>query len=519
MPARVVKNCRRRRDLNSSRRFFKYDYRSSLFPMFTTAYLINHSGMKLLDYSKQCIEASGGNGFSPQAKVYASKPKFHLRRTQKLDPVAEYFIYDLVYRNRKFFKEPKSDLRKHFGYRFDDQDRPTSPTEAYGAFKKAQADYDRKYRYSLSFDVASYFNSVRQDDIIEWCHLVGINQEDTRALDVFLEQTNSGRGSDCWPQGIYPAKMVGNDFLRFSEESPSLKALAAIRFLDDFVLYSDKESDLAEDFFLVQKLLGARGLSVNPSKTSLRTFTKVNVDEPSSSIRSALLLKSRNAIHLAYADDFDDAYEGISLEDDELDFIRKILVSDRISEEDAELVLTVSRNHSNEVMPHLGKLFLSHPHIAKRAWSFCSALNDVGFTIKFLNETSSSDAIQEYQLFWLAQILADTVSDMIEDGASISQIAHKLYKHKNASDLSRAKLLEINVAEPALMEWRRENLLSGSSDWKVWASAVGHREVIQNSSVRRFSSFSNASTMNSLILSVIREPFEQDDLDVINAGF
>lgn len=478
--------------------------------MLTTSYLIDNGGAKLLDYSKQCIEASGGNGFSPQVKVYASKPKFHLRRTQKLDPVAEYFIYDLFYRNRSLFKEPRSNSRKHFGYRFDDQNRPTSPTEAYGAFKKAQADFDRRYGYSLSFDVASYFNSIRQDDIIEWCHLVGMGPEDTRALDVFLEQSNSGRGSDCWPQGIYPAKMMGNDFLRFSEESPDLKAHAAIRFLDDFVLYSDSESDLAEDFFRVQKLLGARGLSVNPSKTNLRTFAEPSPTEPGSSVRSSLLLKSRNAIHLAYTEDFDDAYEGITLADDELDYIRKILASDRINEEDAELVLTVSRNHPNEVMQHLSRIFLSHPHIAKRAWSFCAALKDVGFTIEFLNETSNNDAMQEYQIFWLAQILADSVSGIVEDGASFSQIAHKLYKHKNASNLSRAKLLEINVTEPALMEWRRENLLSGSSDWKVWASAVGHREVIQNSSVRRFSSFSNASAMNSLILSIIREPSEQE---------
>lgn len=495
--------------MNDGREFFRYDYRSSLFPMLTTSYLIDNGGTKLLDYSKQCVEASGGNGFSPQAKVYASKPKFHLRRTQKLDPVAEYFIYDLFYRNRSLFKEPRSSSRKHFGYRFDDKNQPTSPTEAYGAFKKAQADFDQRFRYSLSFDVASYFNSIRQDDIVEWCHLVAMGPEDTRALDVFLEQANSGRGSDCWPQGIYPAKMMGNDFLRFSEENPSLKALAAIRFLDDYVLYSDNESDLAEDFFLVQKLLGARGLSVNPSKTNLRVLSEPNATESISSVRSDLFLKSRNAIHLAYNEDFDDAYEGISLDDDEIDFIRKILRSERVSEEDAELILTVSRNHPNEVMPHLSKLFLSHPHLAKRTWSFCLALNDAGFTTQFLTETSSNDAIQEYQIFWLAQILADSASSIIQDGASISQIVYKLYRHKNASDLSRAKLLEINVVEPALMEWRRENLLSGSSDWKVWASAVGHREVIQNSSVRRFSSFSNASAMNSLILSIIREPSEE----------
>jgi hypothetical protein len=185
------------------------------------------------------------------------------------------------------------------------------------------------------------------------------------------------------------------------------------------------------------------------------------------------------------------------------------LSEDKLNEEDSELVLSVSRNHPDEVKPHLGRLFTSSPHLSKRVWSFCSALGDVVIIEEFLSVVSQNSTIQEYQLFWLAQIVADHATDIIANGGSISSILQHLYNHRNATDLSRAKLLEINISDSALMEWRREHLLSGRSDWMVWGSAIGHREVIQDSSVRRFTSFSNSSEMNKVIFDIIRSADEK----------
>ena len=504
--------------MKSSQKFYTYDYRSSLFPMFTTRFLIEFGEDRLLENSAECVKAENGGGFSPQIRAYASKPKLHLRRTPKLDPSAECFLFDLIFRNRDLFRSPKSESHKHFGYRFDEEGQPISATEAYGAFRKAQSDYERKYAYSLAFDVASYFNSLRQDDIVEWCHVAGLNSEDTRALDKFLEQSNSGRGSDCWPQGIFPAKMVGNDFLRFCEENSGIKSSAVIRFLDDFVLFSNDERSLVDDFFLIQKLLGSRGLSINPSKTHLRASAEEVSGAQLTEIKKSLLEKSRQATQLAYLDDFDDAHEGIELDDGEVNFIEAVLERDKFTEEDAELILSVSRNHPEAVKPYLGKLFISSPHLAKRAWSFCSVIRDVDFIELFLLDVSANSSLQEYQLFWLAQILADHAPSIISNGGDVSVILKFLYKHRNASGLSRAKLLEIDVTDPTLMQWRRDHLLSGRSDWMVWGSAIGHRQVIQDSAVRRFNSFSNASQMNRTIFDIIRnpheEPFNPDDLSI-----
>jgi hypothetical protein len=91
----------------SGAEFFEYDYRSTLFPMETCRILIKQGAAQLEAYIQRCLSKSGadvGHQFLAQTRVYGAKPYGHLRRTVKLDPVAEYFLYDLVYRNKSRFR-------------------------------------------------------------------------------------------------------------------------------------------------------------------------------------------------------------------------------------------------------------------------------------------------------------------------------------------------------------------------------------------------------------------------------
>ena len=89
-----------------TKEFYLQDHLRTLFPLGTTKFLIENFSSALGDfvYGKITHEKESNYAFLPQAKVYASKPGFHLRRTAKLDPVAEFFIYDLIYRNRSSFR-------------------------------------------------------------------------------------------------------------------------------------------------------------------------------------------------------------------------------------------------------------------------------------------------------------------------------------------------------------------------------------------------------------------------------
>ncbi len=487
--------------VQSTQEFFESDYFSALFPMETCRFLINAGEDKIRSHVERCLSEKPEDSafqFLAQARVYASKPKNHLRRTLKLDPVSELYIYDIVYKNRSKFRKPHKDHRKHFGYRFQDGE-PLSAASSYKGFKQAQKAYEATYRHSLKFDVASYFNGIYHHDLVSWFANAGASNEDVNSLGMFLRQINSGRSIDCLPQGIYPAKMIGNDFLRFIEQHHSLKSSAIVRFMDDFCLYSDDIDVLSADFHNIQKLLGQKGLSVNPSKTKFGKNHEVNIDENIDEVKASLLAKRRIAERHAYHDDFEAAIEALQLEDDELNYIRSLLHADHLEEEDAELILSVFREHTEEVRPHLSSFAQSFPHLAKNIWSFCRHLEDNDFIAELLNEACDNQALHEYQLFWFAWILQDFALNT--DLAP--QIIGKLYDHRNATEISRAKILEIPDNRYGLIEMRDAHLVAGRSDWLAWASAVGHRKLLPISRNHKLNYFGNSSQINFLIKSIV----------------
>jgi hypothetical protein len=77
------------------------DYPRTLFPLSTTRVIAENAGSEVLKYiyEKVLNRSETAHSFLSQARCHASKQGFHLRRTVKLDPVAELFIYDIVYRN------------------------------------------------------------------------------------------------------------------------------------------------------------------------------------------------------------------------------------------------------------------------------------------------------------------------------------------------------------------------------------------------------------------------------------
>lgn len=359
--------------MKSAKDFFDYDFLSTLFPMETCRFLIGHGAVEIDAHIQRCLSDQDGDSsyqFLAQTRVYASKPHHHVRRTVKLDPVAEYFLYEIIFRNKSKFRKPFTENKKHFGYRFD-EGKPIPATSSYTGFKKALVAYGETYSHSLSFDVASYFNNIYHHDIVSWFANLGANLDDVNALGTYLRQSNSGRSIDCWPQGLYPAKMVGNDFLRFVEQHHGIKSNAIVRFMDDFVMYSDNPEALTEDFYRIQKLLGQKGLSVNPSKTEVGGTAGVKVEKTIDAVKATLLAKRRKASLLAYMDDFESALEEIKMTKEELEYLRELLKAQHLEEEDAELALSLFRDNPIEVQPHLEQFLVNFPHLAKNIWSLC----------------------------------------------------------------------------------------------------------------------------------------------------
>lgn len=484
----------------SAKQFYMDDYPRTLFPLNTNRIVVEHGEDKIKSYLGEC--SSGGKSFSPQFRVYAAKDPIHLRRTVKLDPVAEYFIYDLVYRNRQRFKKPHSSRRVHYGYRFE-SGLPLSASNDYKSFKEAVWIDGIFGEPFIGFDVSNYFNSLYHHDLEAWLAALDASNEDVQMFSKFLRETNAGRSIDCLPHGLYPTKMIGNDFLRFIEESTFLKATSVHRFMDDVYIFGNSQQEVNADFNRIQRILGLKGLSVNPSKTSLVRSKTEETDESISLVKKNLLQRRRDIVSSSLYDDTESDGETVKadLSDEELEEINGILKAGDIEEDDAELILTVMRDHAEDVLGFLPGIISRFPHLAKNVYKFCEEIDDAEAVADLIDESlTANDETQEYQLFWFGMM----VESYLMQSKKAPNIIEKLLSHRNRTDISVAKVLEIPDLRYGLPDVRQGYLASGRSDWLSWSSAVGSRAVKPAARNYVLEYFMKSSPMNRLIGEVIQ---------------
>jgi Reverse transcriptase (RNA-dependent DNA polymerase) len=438
--------------------------------------------------------------FLPQMRAYATKPNFHLRRTLKLDAVAEFFLYDITYRHRsKFKKSPRAD-RSSFGYRFSGG-RMVSPAESYREFRLAVRAGLRKYRFCVKLDVAQYFNSIYHHDIVHWFRDYAKSEEEVALLGRFLREINAGRSIDCLPHGIFPAKIIGSQLLQFIEETNQLEASVTLRFMDDVYLFGDDQDVLARDFQTLQRLLGAKGLSVNPSKTRFGRVDEVNVRREVDKIKIGLLKRRGDIILGSGADD--DYWQGDDdgkLSPEQVEYLLDLLQDDHIEEEDAELVLAVMRDHSGDVLQHFEVILERFPSLIKNIYHFGRHVEDkaslLAITRKFVE---MSPVVTEFQLFWIAKLCQDTLLQT----PGVGELMMSLLQHPAATPISKGKVLEIPEKRFGMPDFREAQVNTGSSEWLAWCSAVGSREIQKAKRNHLLMYFAKGSWFNQVVAECI----------------
>lgn len=473
------------------------DQKRTLFPLNTTEVLVAHFGSKLLQFAEEEILARQDVGFLPAVRCYASKQGYHLRRTVKLDPVAEVYLYHLVYKNRRAFRGDLVARRISFGYRFS-AGKPEVLTQSYAAFKGAVREATRTYKYAAKFDIANYFNNIYHHDLIRYFSTI-FSPEDTESLGRLLRETNSGRSVDCLPHGIHPCKAIGAEFLRSIDYSAILRSDLLLRFMDDYYIFSNDEQVLINDLVSIQHLLGDRGLSLNPEKTVVGDVSFVDYHHEVDSIKRDLLNARRRTIAASSMEDEDQ--EPPSLSEEQIEYLVELLKDPDIDESDAELVLVLLQDHEYDVLDHLGGLLVKFPSLAKNVYSYCEYIEDLDslgyLVLEFVSECQHAT---EYQLFWMTKIAEDYLRSSVHFG----DIVAALMSHPRATDLTNAKLLEIPEHRFGLPDLRERVLREGSSGWRAWAAAVGCRKQtpLQRNHVLGY--FAHCSPMNALIAECIQ---------------
>lgn len=479
----------------NSIKFLNDDYPFTLFPLELNRIMISTLGEDIAEHVYLRILNEKSQHFLQQIPVYASKPGMHLRRTVKLDPVAEFFIYDLIYRNRNSFRKDFSSSRRNFGYRFK-AGTIISSMSSYRAFKAAVSEATNKYSFGVKFDISSYFNSIYHHDLVAWFNDGNRSEDDVQAFDIFLKHTNSGRSVDLLPQGIAPCKVIGSHFLKFIDNSNRLKSDLFLRFMDDFYLFSNDLTSVLEDFDLIQRLLGEKGLSVNPLKTRIGDVAKIDVKREVDAMKIDLL-KTRRTILERYGEEIELEYtEELILNKTQVEYLFNLLKAEDIEEEDGELVLTLMRDHGHDVAEYIGLFLERFPNLSRNIFHFCQYIPDKSSVAEqvysFLKERRF---VTEYQLFWLAQI----AEKYLLETKRIGDILQMLYEHPNACTISQAKILEIPEHRFGMGDLREEHLRTGKSDWLAWAAAMGCRKEKKANRNHLLTYFSHGSPMNRLI--------------------
>lgn len=473
------------------------DYPKTLFPLSTTVVVLKNSEKAISDYIYQKVLASAepDHSFLSQTRCFASKHGLHLRRTVQLDPVAQYYIYDLVYRNRSSFRKDFVPARRSFGYRFE-QGKPILPSSSYADFRQAILEAKSQYKCSLKFDVATYFNSLYHHDLVRWFDN-GRSQDDVQAFGQFLREINVGRSVDCLPQGLHPCKVVGAEFLKFIDTSYQVKAKLLLRFMDDFYLFDNEEEKLNADFITIQRLLGEKGLSLNASKTAVGDMGKMDIAREVDDIKRGLLRARRQVIEVS-----GDVLEGSEeivyekLNDEQVDYLLNLLKDPDIEESDAELVLVLLRDHGADVLQHMNGFLERFPSLSRNVYNFSRHVSDHDELSRLLlSFVKTGQNVTEDQLFWIAKIAEEFLSNT----KVYPDLLMSLYEHHRATTITQAKVLEIPENRFGMGALREEQLRVGKSDWLAWAAAVGTRGETSASRNHLLSYFSKASPMNRIV--------------------
>jgi hypothetical protein len=202
------------------------------------------------------------------------------------------------------------------------------------------------------------------------------------------------------------------------------------------------------------------------------------------------------------ASDDNDLGEELSAEEHE--YLLSLLKPENVPEEDAELVLTLMQDHSSDILEYLPTLIRDFPGLAKRMYHFCANVLDknevAAVVLKYLN---GGTQITEYQLFWLGMMVEGYLLKTPKAGTLLAS----LYEHDDATDISRAKILEIPENKFGLPDLRHEQLRSGHSDWPAWAAAIGSRAHPKGQRNHLLRYFRKSSKMNRLIGEFVESVF------------
>lgn len=303
--------------------------------------------------------------------------------------------------------------------------------------------------------------------------------------------------------------MLGSHFLTDVDNSVLLRSSQLIRFMDDFILFDNKIDTLVGDFIQLQKLLGDRGLTVNPSKTRLpKAFSGSETmpgGSPASDAHALGGLFDENAL-IFVSDDVGDLGPGqesvfASLSEERVTELKGKLFHPECEDWEAALLLSYFAANPSDFLPFMHQYLVRFPRLTKRVSHIAGHVEDKsGMADCILRFLQHATLVTEEQTFWLATI----VEANLLATSSANDLLVSLLSLSEDSVIARAKVLEIPENRFGMQDVREQYLRTGHSNWHGWAAAMGSRKLPRGSRNHLLGYFANCSAINRIVAECVK---------------
>lgn len=223
------------------------------------------------DLSAQLKSKLAAGTYEPQLPITFSVPKQGvLTRPGSILLPQDRLLYQGLLEDMLPEIEAQFDRSRSFSHiPSQESDRLFEPSfEGWNLFQRRVEDICGEMRFMLQCDVANYFDTLPQHNLINALEGCGCRPESVRLMEKILLAFKQ-KSSQGIIQGVFPSDVLGNFYLTDFDANCSLYEHPSARYVDDF--YIGFSSELGARLFLNEMIERMRnvGLALNPIKTRI----------------------------------------------------------------------------------------------------------------------------------------------------------------------------------------------------------------------------------------------------------
>ena len=243
---------------------------------------------------------------------------------------------------------------------------------------------------------------------------------------------------------------------------------------------------------VLQQLLGEKALFLNKKKTQFGSKDLDFEERKLDRIKISLLQKRE-------ACGYEKSNKDVCLEPEEIDYLKNIIQSSDVAEEDVELALSLMKQDKKVASILIELVFQYYPNLIKDLYRHLAEIQDNGELWTTINKRVSSNFISEFELFWLVRIILDIYEF---DQESVDMLL-KIFEHHCASPIVKSAILEFTDNRFGFCELKEKQLRSGSGGIIIISAIAGLEKLEKAKRNQLYKYVSNTSPYLRTLCSIM----------------